>query len=114
MYNQKQVYIELNGEKEDTQKKTHTHTHTHPTILPEIVGFFKYVGEIQQLVHYISLPIYPIHSKILPHSKTIKNTKKCSVFGKNDSYCLFNFLQTHFFYLEPTIKLITGAFDLQK
>ena len=43
-------------------------------ILPEIIGFFKIVAEIQQLVwkrsqkinsdvilHYISLPIYPFH-----------------------------------------------------
>ena len=44
------------------------------TILPEIVGFLKTVGEIQQLVwkssqkinydkllHYISIPIYPMY-----------------------------------------------------
>ena len=34
-------------------------------------------------------------SKILPHSKPIKNTRKLSVFGKNDYSCLSNFLQTH-------------------
>ena len=35
--------------------------------------------------------------EILPHSKTIKNANKLSVFGKNDSYCLSNFLQIHVF-----------------
>ena len=37
-------------------------------------------------------------SKILPHSKTIKNAKKLSVFGENDSRRLSNFLQTHIFW----------------
>ena len=50
------------------------HKFQKPTILPEIVGFLKFVGEIQQLVrkrsqknnqniilHSISLPIYPLH-----------------------------------------------------
>ena len=37
-------------------------------------------------------------SKILPHSKTIKNAKKLPVFGENDSRRLFNFLQTHIFW----------------
>ena len=45
-----------------------------PTILPEIVSFLKFVGEIQELLrkrpqknyqdvilHYISLPIYPLY-----------------------------------------------------
>ena len=36
-------------------------------------------------------------SKILPHSKTIKNAMKLSVFDENDSRCLSNFLQTHIF-----------------
>ena len=31
-------------------------------------------------------------SKILVHSKTIKNAKKLSTFGENDSCCLTNFL----------------------
>ena len=31
------------------------------------------------------------------HLKTIKNAKKLSVFGKNDSRSLFNLLQTHIF-----------------
>ena len=58
-------------------------------------------------------------SKILPHSKTIKNARKLLVFGKNDPRRLSNFLQTHFLeiliiFLEPTIKLIAGIFDLQK
>ena len=37
-------------------------------------------------------------SKILPHSKTIKNANKLSVFGENDSRRLSNFLQTHIFW----------------
>ena len=37
-------------------------------------------------------------SKILSHSKTIKNTKKLLVFGKNNSCCLSKFLQTHIFW----------------
>ena len=80
-----------------------------PTILPEIVDFLKFVGEIQQLVrkrsqknyqnvilHYIYLSI--ALPKTLPHSKTIKIAKKLSVFGKNDSRCLPNFLQTYIFW----------------
>ena len=37
-------------------------------------------------------------SKILPHSKTIKNAEKLSVLGENDSRRLSNFLQTHIFW----------------
>ena len=37
-------------------------------------------------------------SKILPHSKTIKNSKKLLVFGENDSHRSSNFLQTHIFW----------------
>ena len=49
----------------------------------------------------------------------MKNAEKLSVFSKNDSHRLSNFLHTHTFetfiiFLEPTIKLITGAFDLQQ
>ena len=43
---------------------------------------------------YLSITL----SKILPHSKTIKNAKKLSVFCGNDSHCLPNFLQTHIFW----------------
>ena len=43
---------------------------------------------------YLSIAL----SKILPHSKTIKNAKKLSVFGENDSRRLSNFLQTHIFW----------------
>ena len=69
-------------------------------------------------LHFISyLPIAP--SKVLPHSKTIKNAKKLSVFDKKDSRRLSNFLQTRSFetlviFLEPPIKLITDIFHLQK
>ena len=37
-------------------------------------------------------------SKILPHLKTVKNAKKLSVFGENDSHCLSCFLQAHIFW----------------
>ena len=67
------------------------------------------------LLHYIS----NVLSKILPHSKTIKNGKKLLVFGESDSRRLPNFLQIHIFetliiFLESRIKLITGIFDFQK
>ena len=49
----------------------------------------------------------------------MKNAKKLSVFDKNESRCLSNFYRLIFFesliiLLEPTIKLITEIFDLQK
>ena len=55
----------------------------------------------------------------MSHSKTRKNAKKFSAFGKNNSRRLSNFLKSHIFetliiFLEPTIKLITGIFNLQK
>ena len=37
-------------------------------------------------------------SKIMSHSKTIKNATKLSVFGENDSRRFSNFLQTHIFW----------------
>ena len=43
---------------------------------------------------YLSIAL----SKILPHSKTIKNAKKLSVFGENVSRRLYNFLQSHLFW----------------
>ena len=82
-----------------------------PIILPEIVGFFKFVSEIKQLVRkrsqkkksggnftlhftsYLSIRL----SKFLRHSKTITNAKKLQVFGKNDFCCLSNCLQTNIF-----------------
>ena len=42
---------------------------------------------------YLSFALF----KILLHSKTVKNAKKLSVFGENDSRCLSNFLKTHVF-----------------
>ena len=44
-------------------------------------------------IYYLSIVL----SKIFPHSKAIKNAKKLSVFGKNDSRRLSNFLQAHIF-----------------
>ena len=45
------------------------------------------------LTSYLSIAA----SKILPHSKKVKNTKKLSVFGKNNSRCLSIFLETLIF-----------------
>ena len=45
------------------------------------------------ITYYLSIAL----SKILPNSKIIKNAKKLSVFGENDSRPLSNFLQTHIF-----------------
>ena len=39
-----------------------------------------------------------ILSKILSHSKSIRNAKNLSVFGENNSHHLSNFLQTHIFW----------------
>ena len=51
------------------------------------------------ILHDISLPIYPLHfPKILPHSITIKNAKKLSIFSENDSRRLSTFLQIHIFW----------------
>ena len=47
-----------------------------------------------QFTSYLSITL----SKILPHSKIIKNAKKLSVFGENNSRCLSNFLQAHIFW----------------
>ena len=49
--------------------------------------------------------------------KTIKNAKKLSVFGENAVYLIFYkliFFESLIMFLESTIKLITGIFDLQK
>ena len=82
-----------------------------PTISGKNVGFLKIVAEIQQLawkrsqkinydviLHYISLPIYPLHfPKFCPIKETTKSAKKWSVFGESDSHRLSKFLQTHVF-----------------
>ena len=46
-----------------------------------------------QLASCLSIALF----KVLPHLETMKNTKKLSVLGENDSYCLSNFLQTYIF-----------------
>ena len=45
------------------------------------------------ITSYLSIAL----SKILLHSKAIKNAKKLLIFGENDSCCLSNFLQTRIF-----------------
>ena len=86
------------------------------------------VGEIQQLgrkrsqkinydviLHYISLPIYPLpFPKILLRSKTIKNAKKCLFRAVYLIFYKLIFFESLIIFLEPAIKLITGIFDLQK
>ena len=82
-----------------------------PIILPEIAGFLKFVSKIQQLPWKRSWKKQLLHnfalqftsylstalSKVLHHLKTVKNAKKLSEFGENDSRCLSNFLQIHIF-----------------
>ena len=50
-------------------------------------------------------------SKILPLSKTIKNAKKLSVFGENDSRRLSNFLQTHILWNFDHISRISNQIN---
>ena len=47
---------------------------------------------------YITSYLSIVLSKILPHSKTIKNARKLSIFSENDPHRLSNFLQTHTFW----------------
>ena len=55
----------------------------------------KYLGcnSTLHFTSYLSIAL----SNILPHSKTIKNSKKLSVFGENNSRLVTNFLETHIF-----------------
>ena len=55
----------------------------------------KYLGHYSALhiISYLSITL----SKILSHSKTIKNAKKLQVFSESESRRLSNFLQTHIF-----------------
>ena len=63
----------------------------------EIVNKFSLAGAQRHFALHFTFHLSIALSKILPHSKTIKNTKKLSVFGENDSYRLSNFLQTYIF-----------------
>ena len=54
------------------------------------------------ITSYLSIAL----SKILPHSKTIRNAKKLSLFGENDSRRLSTFLQTHNFWRSGHISRI--------
>ena len=60
----------------------------------EIVNKFSLAGAQQHFALHLTSYLSIALSKILLHSKTIKNTKKLSVFGEND----FNFLQMHIFW----------------
>ena len=94
--------------------------------------FLKTVGEIQQLVrkrslkiyydvilHYISLPICPLHfPKFCPIQKQ-KTLRSCWYLVKTNLivYLIiykFIFFETLIIFLESTIKLIKGIFDFQK
>ena len=64
---------------------------------------------------YLSIAL----SKILPHSKTIKNAKNCRYLAKTTLaiYLIFYkliFFETLIIFLESSIKSITGIFDFQK
>ena len=72
-------------------------------------------NSVLHIISYVSIVL----SKVLPHSKTIKNAKKLSYLVKTTLavYLIFSkliFFETLIMFLEPTIKLITGIFDLQK
>ena len=101
------------------------------TILSEIADFLKIFFKLQLIVQKCSLKnrdrsllftsyLSTALLKILLYSKTIKNTKKLSVFGENGTCRLYIFLQARIFFdtliifLEPIIELITEIFDLQK
>ena len=64
----------------------------------EIVNKFSLAGTQQHFALHLTSYLSIALSKILLHSKTIKNTKKFSVFGENDSCRLSNFLQMHIFW----------------
>ena len=66
------------------------------SVLAELAGFLKIVGETQQLVRKLS---QKIHYNIILHYITLprESAKKWSVFGENDSRRLSNFLKTHIF-----------------
>ena len=97
------------------------------------IGFSKIVCKIQQLVrkrsqkihydvilHYISLPICPLHfSKFCPIQKQWKTLRNCRYLVKTTLaiYLIFYkliFFETLIIFLESAIKLIKGIFDLQK
>ena len=82
------------------------------TILVEVVSFLKIVGEIQQLVrklsqkihydeilHYISLPIFPMHfSKFCPIQNQWKTLRNCRHLVKTTLAIYLIFLQIHIFW----------------
>ena len=72
------------------------------------------------MLHYISLPIYPLHfPKFRPIQKHLKTLKNCRYLVKTTLavdliFYKHIFFETLIIFLESTIKLITGIFDLQK
>ena len=104
-----------------------------PTISDRIFGFLKFVGEMQEplpkrsqkshkevILHYISLPIYPLLFRkfclIQKQQKSLRNYRflvKTNLAVNLVAHKLL-FSETLINFLEPTIKLITGIFDLQK
>ena len=70
-------------------------------------------------MHYISLPIYPLHfQKFRPTQKQQKMLRNCRYLMKTTVivYLFFyklTFCETLIIFLEPTIKLITGIFICQ-
>ena len=67
----------------------------------------------------ISLPIYPLHFPKfcpIPKQKTLRNCR-CLVKTNPTIYLIFYklvFFETLIIFLEPTIKSITGIFDMKK
>ena len=71
-------------------------------------------------MHYISLPIYPLHfPTFCPIQKQQKTLRNCRYLVKATLVAYLIFYKLMFFesliiFLQPLIKLITGIFDLQK
>ena len=98
------------------------------TMLPKTVGFSKIVDEIQQVVrkrsqkiHYdvicITFHFLFIHCPF-QNSASFKNNSKTKTKKKTALvvYLIFyklKFFESFIMFLEPTIKLITGIYDLQ-
>ena len=72
------------------------------------------------MLHYISLPIYPLHfAKFCTFQKQLKTLRNCWYLVKTTLAVYLSFYKLLFFesfivFREPTIKLVTEIFDLQK
>ena len=70
------------------------------------------------ILHYISLPIDPLHFPIFCPIQKQKTLINCRYLVKTTLavyliFCKLMFFETLIIFLESTIKLITGIFDFQ-